>query len=158
VIGMFREMRRFRQQLTTEECEAVLRKQPRGVLAVLGDDDYPYTVPLNFVFEDGGIFFHTALQGHKLDAIRKCDKGSFCVLSDGELSDDGWSYCFKSVVAFGRLCILPDDEKIAKLRLLGQKYFPTEEMVESDIEKNASRCAVVELRIEHLSGKRVHER
>ena len=74
---MFRDMRRFKQQLTSEECETILRDQKRGVLAVLGDMGYPYTVPLNYVYDNGCLYFHSALQGHKIDAIRSCDKTSF---------------------------------------------------------------------------------
>lgn len=156
---MFREMRRFNQQLTREECEKILRDQKRGVLAVFGDGGYPYAVPLNYVYTDGCICFHSALQGHKLDAIRACEKGSFNVLSQGELSDDGWSYYFNSVTAFGRLRVIGDDVKRKDiLRSLGNKYFPTREMTENDIAKNAERCAVIELKIEHMTGKRVHER
>ena len=156
---MFRDMRRFKQKLTEAECEAVLNTQKRGVLAVLGDDGYPYTVPMNYVYDNGCIYYHSAVEGHKLDAIRANDKGSFNVLNDGALTDDGWSYNFKSVTVFGRLREITDEsEKTDKLRLLGQKYFPTAEMVESDIQKNARRCVVIELRIEHFSGKRVHER
>ena len=156
---MFRDMRRFKQQLTEEECDKILREQKRGVLAVLGDADYPYAVPMNFVYENGCLFFHSAKEGHKLDALRKHDKASFNVLSEGELTADGWSYSFRSVTVFGKLREITDEsEKNEKLRLLGQKYFPTAEMVESDIQKNTHRCAVIELRIEHLSGKRVHER
>ena len=156
---MFREMRRFKQQLSDEECEAILRGQKRGVLAVLGDEGYPYAVPLNYVWDHGCLYFHSALQGHKLDAIRSCEKGSLNVLSDGTLSDDGWSYCFDSVTVFGILRVVTDEaERIEKLRLLGNKYFPTAEMTESDIAKNARRCAVIELKIEHMTGKHVHER
>lgn len=100
---MFRDMRRFKQKLTESECEAVLQKQKRGVLAVLGDGGYPYTVPMNYIYDNGCIYYHSAVEGHKLDAVRACDKGSFNVLSDGELTDDGWSYNFLSVTAFGRL-------------------------------------------------------
>lgn len=156
---MFRDMRRFKQQLTKEECDRILREQPRGILAVLGDEGYPYTVPLNYVYDNGCLYFHSALEGHKIDAFRRCDKVSFCVLEQKERSDDGWSYFFNSVVAFGRLSEITDDkEKEEKLRLLGQKYFPSREMVESDIAKNGARCTVIELRIEHMTGKRVHER
>ncbi len=156
---MFREMRRFKQQLSKEECEAILRAQKRGTLAVLGDGGYPYAVPLNFVYDSGCIYFHSALQGHKLDAIRSCEKGSFNVISDGTLSDDGWSYLFRSVTVFGRLREVTEEAKrTEKLRLLGDKYFPTADMTESDSKKNARRCAVIELQIEHMTGKRVHER
>ena len=156
---MFRDMRRFRQQLDNEDCERILRGEKRGVLAVSGDMGYPYTVPMNFVYDGGCIYFHSAPQGHKLDALRSCDKASFCVLSEDGVSDDGWSYYVNSVVAFGRLSEISDEaDKLEKLRLLGHKYFPTEDMTENDITKNAARCVVLALNIEHMTGKRVHER
>lgn len=156
---MFRDMRRFKQQLDDEECKRLLKNGKRGVLAVLGDEGYPYSVPLNYVYDGGCLYFHSAVEGHKLDSVRSCDKASFCVLGDGTLSDDGWSYFFNSVIAFGRIGEISDPgKKEDKLRLLGQKYFPTREMVESDIRKNAARCTVLELRIEHMTAKRVHER
>ena len=156
---MFRKMRRFKQQMTREECETVLTEQKRGVLAVLGDGGYPYTVPLNYVFSDGCIYFHSAREGHKIDSIRACDKCSFNVTAQRALSDDGWSYYVDSVTVFGRLREITDEvEKTQKLRLLGNKYFPDREMTEKDIEKNAARCLVIELCIEHMTGKHVHER
>lgn len=156
---MFRDMRRFKQQLSQEDCDQILREQPRGVLAVLGDGGYPYTVPLNFVYDGGCIYFHSALAGHKIEAIRNYEKGSFNVLRQGGLSGDGWSYYFDSVTVFGILREITDQaQKIEKLRKLGNKYFPNREMTESDIEKNGARCTVVELKIEHMTGKHVHER
>lgn len=156
---MFRDMRRVKQQLTKENCERILREQKRGILAVTGDGGYPYTVPLNYVFDNGYLYFHSAKEGHKLDALRKDNKASFCVLEQNERSDDGWSYFWNSVIVFGRLREITDEaEKTDKLRMLGSKYFPTKEMVDSDIEKNAHRCTVIELKIDHMTGKRVHER
>lgn len=156
---MFREMRRFKQQLTKEECESILCEGKRGVLAVLGDGGYPYTVPLNFVYDDGCLYYHSALQGHKLDALRAYDKASFNVLGEPQEAEDGWSYFFDSVTVFGRLREITDEaEKTDQLRKLGQKYFPTAQMTESDIKKNGGRCAMIELKIEHMSGKHVHER
>ena len=156
---MFRKMRRFKQQLSKEECENILRAQKRGVLAVLGDEGYPYAVPLNFVYDNGCIYFHSAVAGHKLEAIRAYDKGSFNVLGEAQKADDGWSYFFDSVTAFGRLREVTDPaEKTKCLRQLGNKYFPNTEMTESDIQKNGGRCAVIELKIEHMTGKHVHER
>ena len=72
----FREMRRKRQQLSNDESVAILEKATAGTLALLGDDDYPYTVPISYVYYDGKLYFHSALAGHKVDAIRKCDKAS----------------------------------------------------------------------------------
>ena len=156
---MFRDMRRFRQQINIEECERILTEVPRGVLSVIGDGGYPYGVPINFVYSDGRMYFHSAPIGHKADAIRACGKASFCVLGDSEPSGDGWSYYFNSVIVFGYIREITDpSDKEDKLRLLGLKYFPSEAMVEDDIGKNAARCSVFELRAEHISGKRVHER
>lgn len=156
---MFRDMRRCKQQLTKEECERILREQPRGILAVTGDGGYPYAVPLDYVFENGCLYFHSAKEGHKIDALRRDDRASFTVLEQREKSEDGWSLFWNSVIVFGKLREITEKaEKTDRLRLLGQKYFPTEEMVNSDIAKNGHRCTVIELKIEHMTGKHVHER
>ena len=152
-------MRRYKQQLTKEECERILREQPRGVLAVTGDGGYPYAVPMDYVFDNGCLYFHSAKEGHKIDALRRDDRASFSVLEQREKSDDGWSFFWNSVIVFGKLREITEEaEKTDKLRLLGKKYFPTEEMVDRDIKKNGHRCTVIELKIEHMTGKRVHER
>ena len=155
---MFREMRRFKQQTDHAECERILETAKRGVLSVNGDGGYPYGVPMNFVYADGRIYFHSAVCGHKLDAIRADDKVSFCVLSDGVKEPDDWWYHFTSVIVFGRLREVEDEgARIGAFRKLGLKYFPTAEMVESDIKKNAARALILELTIEYMTGKRVRE-
>ena len=151
-------MRRFKQQLSEEECLEILRTAKRGVLAVLGDEGYPYAVPLDFVYEDGKIYFHCAKGGHKLDAILREPKCSFCVLSDGVPEPDSWWFHFSSVISFGKIAIMEDPEAIReKLILLGRKYMPTEEEIQTDILKNGPRANVLELTIEHMTGKRVKE-
>lgn len=156
---MFRNMRRHKQQLDRDKCIEILTTNPRGVLAVLGDEGYPYTVPMNFVYEDGKIYFHSAVNGHKIDAVRRYDKASFCVIDQNRVPDGEGFYYIDSVTAFGRVKIVEDEAvKNDKLRQLGLKYFPTAEMVESDIQKNAARALVLELTVEHLTGKHVHER
>ena len=155
---MFRKMRRFKQQLSEEECLEILKTAKRGVLAVLGDEGYPYAVPLDFVYEDGKIYFHCAKEGHKLDAILQEPKCSFCVLSDGVPEPDSWWFHFSSVISFGKITIMEDPEAIReKLILLGRKYMPTEEEIQTDILKNGPRAHVLELTIEHMTGKRVKE-
>ena len=156
---MFREMRRWKQALTKEQCEQILTEEKRGVLAVLGDEGYPYTVPINFYYEDGKIFFHGAAQGHKADAIRACDKVSFCVMDRGfKENPDDYFWYVNSVVVFGRMRMLEDrEEVIAYARKLGLKYFPTPESVEEGIAKSGHLVQCFELTIEHMSGKLVHE-
>ncbi len=155
----FRKMRRFGQQLEEDECEIILKTARRGVLAVQGDDGYPYAIPLNYVYGDGRIYFHCATTGHKLDAIAACDKCSFCVMDEGEQEPDDWWYHVRSVVAFGRICRLTNNEDItAALRMLGAKYFPRGYDTEGDIRKNLERVVVLQLSIEHMTGKHVREK
>ena len=158
---MFRPMRRCKQQLPDEEALQLLKTRKRGVLAVLGDDAYPYTVPMDFVYDasDHSLNFHTAKEGHKLDAVRRHPKASFCILDDGVPDEEGYFLYFNSVIVFGQVHEVTDpEEKTAKLRLLGNKYFPNAEMTESDIAKNGARVGMLKMDIEHISGKHVHER
>jgi hypothetical protein len=155
---MFRGMRRRRQQLAEEECAEILRRERRGVLAVLGDDGYPYALPLDFVYEDGKIYFHCAAEGHKIDAIRRCDKASFCVTERGDAAPGEWWLTVRSVIAFGRVRILEGREEVlSRVRALGMKYAPPE-YVEKELQRDGKRVQCLELAIEHMTGKRVNEK
>ena len=158
---MFRTMRRFKQQVTEERCIEILRNEWRGVLAVLGDDGYPYTVPMDFFYDegDGKIYFHCAKEGHKLDAIGKCDKVSFCVMDTGFRKEGDWALNITSVVVFGRLRPVTDAAKtMEKVCALGRKYYPTAESVEHEWEHAKNRVLCLELTIEHMTGKLVNEK
>ena len=156
---MWREMRRKNDQISQEEAERVLRDGKRGVLAVLGDDGYPYTVPLDYVLVDGKIIFHSAVEGHKLDAIAAYDKVSFCVLSEPIETPGEWWLTFCSVVVFGRIKRIADDNRKRELLWkLGEKYFPSMEGEHEHIERTLNRVAILELEPEHLTGKRVREK
>lgn len=151
---MFREMRRKRQELSEDECIKILTNEPRGVLALLGDGDYPYALPMSHVYVDGKIYFHGAQKGHKLDAVRKYPKASYCVVDDGVRNEGEWWYTFKSVIVFGKIRTLTDsNEKIEKLTYLGDKFFPTHEETVSEINKLLDKTEVFEIDIEHMSGK-----
>ena len=155
---MFREMRRFRQAVSRDECEKILREEKRAVLSVNGDDGYPYAVPINFLYDDGKIYFHCAKAGHKLDAMLRDDKVCFTVHDSGYRKDD-WSYYVTSVVVFGRARVMDDDTEIReKIKRFGMKYYPTEQEVDEEIRKDAARVNFVEITIEHMTGKLVHEK
>ena len=155
----FRPMRRFKQEVPEPECLDVLRTAPRGVLSVLGDGGYPYGVPLNFVCEEGRLYFHCAREGHKLDAVRRCDKASFCVLSEPVRNPGEWWNCFVSVICFGRVREVTDPaERDRRLRALGMKYFPGDYDLEGDLRKNGPQAVVLELTPEHMTGKRIREK
>ena len=156
---MFRKMRRIGQEIPKEECEEILTNEPRGVLALLGDDDYPYAIPMSHVYVDGKIYFHGAQEGHKNDAVKRYQKVSYCVMDKGVKAEDSWWYTFKSVIVFGRIKTLTDrDEKIEKLTHLGDKFFPTHEETVDEINRLLDRTEVFEITIEHMSGKIVKEK
>lgn len=153
----FRGMRRFKQQLSDAECEKILIEGRRGVLSVHGENGYPYGVPMNFLYEDGKIYFHGAREGHKIDAVRNDCKVCFTVIGPdsphpGKLGPD-----VASVIAFGRIRILEDPREIlARAGDLGRKYDP-EDYVAEELERNEGRVQVLELAIDHMTGKRVNE-
>ncbi len=155
----FRPMRRFKQALTEETCFQILKSAYRGFLSVNGDGGYPYSVPINFVFEAEKLYFHCAREGHKLDAVRACDKACFTVLDEPEKEPGDWWYHVKSVICFGRVGIVADErERMDKLRSLAGKYFPAGYDTEADILRNGPRAEVLAFTIEHISGKAVREK
>ena len=155
----FREMRRKRQQFSEEESIGILQKATAGTLALLGDNGYPYAVPISYVFADGKLYFHSALSGHKVDAIRNCDKASFCVIDKDDVQPEKYTTYFRSVIAFGRIHIIEDaQEKLETARLLGDRYNPNqEEALQKELEKGLSRMVMIRFDIEYLTGKEAIE-
>lgn len=157
---MFRKMRRFKQQLENDEVKKILKDCPRGVLSVIGDDGYPYGFPMDFIYEESEntIYFHSAKEGHKIDALKKCDKASFCVYDGGYKKEGDWTWTIKSVVAFGKIEFV-DDIKVTEkhCRNLGMKYYPSAEAVDKEIERDLNRVQMLAFRIEYMTGKKVHE-
>ena len=155
----FRPMRRNRQQLSREECERILGRCTSGVLALTGDGGYPYAVPLSYVYAAGTIIFHSAVQGHKVDAIRRDNRCSFCVIEQDEIRPAEFTTYFRSVIVFGRIQILEAaDEKVQALRLLGRRYSPNDEAgLQHEIDKSLDHVMLLRLDIEHISGKEAIE-
>ena len=151
----FREMRGKRQQLSDEESYSILQKATSGTLALLGDGGYPYAVPISYVYSEGKLYFHSALSGHKVDAIRSCDRASFCVVAQDDVKPALYTTFFRSVIAFGRIHIVDDEaEKLAAARLLGNRYNPhQDEALQKELENGLARMLVIRLDIEHLTGK-----
>ncbi len=155
---MFRNMRRFKQQLSVEECVDVLTHAPRGVLAVHGEDGYPYAFPMNYIYLDGKIYFHCAKAGHKLDALASDNKASFCVMDEGFRKNGDWAFNIKSIVIFGCVKKIDEVQKTEEIvRQIGLKYYPTAEDVEEEIRKTGAHVQILELSIDHMTGKLVNE-
>lgn len=153
---MFREIARKKQQLSREDCIRLLKQEPRGVLSVLGDDGYPYGLPIDHWYNeaDGCIYFHSGKAGHKIDAIRHCDKASFCIYDEGFRRDGDWALNIKSVIVFGRIRMVEDhEEALALTRQLSYKYTADSAYIQEEIEKYGHEVLVFALVPEHITGK-----
>ncbi|MCR5137904.1 MAG: pyridoxamine 5'-phosphate oxidase family protein [Oscillospiraceae bacterium] len=157
---MFRQMNRKKQQLTDEECIELLTTELRGVLSVSGDDGYPYGLPVNHYYckEDGKIYFHSGKTGHKIDAIRRSGKASFCVYDSGFRPEGQWALKIRSVIVFGRIEFVEERERICEIaRLLSRKFTDDEEYIRSEIEHYGPATLMFALVPEYMTGKLVTE-
>lgn len=156
---MFREMRRNKQQLSDEECERILERGKTGVLAVLGDDGYPYTVPINYYYNAGKIYLHCAKTGHKRDAIKGEPKVSFCVVDRDDILQEKYTTLYRSVVAFGKAEILTDEEEMrSSVTALAEKYCPDFlEGIPAEVEREFGILCMIKINIEHMTGKQGRE-
>ena len=157
---MFRKMRRFKQQLTDEECINVIKSQVRGVLSVHGEDGYPYGLPINYWYNeaDGKFYFHCAKTGHKIDAIKANDKVSLCIYDEGYRKEGDWALNIRSVIVFGRIEIIEDEQKVIGIcRRLCHKFTDDEGYIDEEIARSLKGTLMFALRPEHMSGKLVRE-
>ncbi len=157
---MFRELLRKNKQLSTEECVELLKTETRGVLSVIGDNGYPYGTPMNHWYneEDGAIYFHCGNVGHRLEALQKENKVSFCVYNQGVRPDGEWAYRVKSVIVFGKMEILDDMDLIADITTkLSYKFTQDEEYIKTEIAQSGHRTLLLRLVPEHMCGKLVTE-
>lgn len=161
---MFRPLARIKQIIPEEECIEILKREKRGVLSLLGDDDYPYGVPINhhYLEEDGCLYFHGAKKGHRIDAMMRHDKASFCVFGDGESDatlNPPWAKRFKSVIVFGHLDVVEDRDRAIEIsRQLCYKFTDDESYIDHEIKVSGQAVFCIRLRPEHISGKTVLEK
>ncbi len=157
---MFREMRRKNQALPREDCAAILDRGTSGVLALSGEGGYPYAVPISYVYHGGKLYFHCAKAGHKLDAIRREPRASFCVIDEDRVVPAEYTTYFRSVIAFGRIRVLEEDgEKLAAIEKLAEKYAPEEspQSRRNAIHREWAPLCMLEMSIDHLTGKEAIE-
>ena len=158
---MFREIRKKQNEIDVTAAEALLQDSRRGILAVNGDDDYPYAIPVNYFYdrENQKIYFHGARAGHKVDALKACDKVCFTVYGNESIREESWAPFLQSAVVFGRCHLLEaGEEAMELLKRFAMKYYPDEKMVDEEIRQAGKAVQIFEIEIEHLSGKEVQER
>ncbi len=158
---MFREIRRKAREISVDAAKELLKNERRGVLSVIGDEGYPYAIPLNYVYvpEDNKIYFHGSKVGHKVDSLKKCDKVCFTVYGNEMIKDEVWAPYMQSAVVFGR-CHMIDDgaADFINLRKMASKYYPTAELVEEAVVEYEKAVQMFEIEIEHISGKQIQEK
>ena len=158
---MFRPIRKKKNEIDVNVAQALLQNSRRGVLAVNGDDGYPYAIPVNYFYdtENQKIYFHGARAGHKVDALKACDKICFTVYGNEQIKEEAWAPFMQSVVVFGRCHLMEAGPKAtALLKRFAMKYYPNEQLADEEIEHAGKAVQMFEIEIEHLSGKEIQER
>lgn len=158
---MFRKIRKKKNEIGMEEIKELLRCSRRGVLAVNGDNGYPYAVPINYLYDENTqkIIFHGAKAGHKVESLKKCNKVCFTVYGNETVGKEDWAPYMQSAVVFGR-CHLVENNEIAVelLKQFAMKYYPNEDMVNDEIAVGGKATQMFQIEIEHISGKQIQER
>lgn len=153
---MFRNMKRNKQELEGNEIENIMKDSTSGILALCGENDYPYSVPISYVYDENKIYFHCGKTGHKIDSIKRNPKASFCVIGQDIIRPEIFSTDYKSVIAFGKIHIVQDEKKKREaIENLCHKYCDTlpEEAITEHIEQGWNALCILEFDIEHISGK-----
>ncbi len=157
---MFRDLVRKNKELSRQECIDLLVSQTRGVLSVLGDDDYPYGMPMNHYYnpDDGNLYFHCGNVGHRLEALQKHNKVSFCTYDQGYVNEGEWAYNVKSVIVFGKIEFVDDVNVMEDIvTKLSYKFIQDDSYIAQEIQNHGHRTLLMKLNIEHMCGKLVNE-
>lgn len=156
---MFRGMRRFRQLLPQETAVEILNRNTSGILALSGDDDYPYAVPMSYVYADGKLYFHSAKTGHKIDAIKRSEKASFCVIDQDQIVPEKYTTFYRSVIAFGRARLVEEPEEIRRVAtMLAVKYSADfKDGIAKEIDASIKHITIVEMAVDHMTAKEAIE-
>ena len=156
---MFREMRRFKQLLPEETAVEILDRNTSGTLALSGDDDYPYALPISYVYADGKLYFHSAKAGHKIDANKRNEKVSFCVIDQDQIVPEKYTTYFRSVIAFGKAHLVEDMDEMRRIAtVLAMKYSADfKDGIKEEIDSSIKNMAIIEMTIDHMTAKEAIE-
>lgn len=145
-------MRRANKQMSEREALALLIRGQEGVLATIGDFGYPYNVVVNYVYLNNKIYFHCAQVGHKIDSIKSNEKVSFLVYDQVEVIGEELNTKYQSVHVFGKAKVLDATHDVL-LDLI--KKYSNIDLIRANqmIEKEIDITSIVEIEIEHITGK-----
>ena len=136
---MFKPVRKKINEIDHSAAEALLQSNRRGIIAMNGDESYPYAIPINYFYDSDKrkIYFHGAKAGHKVDALKTSDKVCFTVYGNERIDES---------------------ESIERLKEFAMKYYPDETLADEQIARNGRATQMYEITIEHMSGKQVQEK
>lgn len=157
---MFREIRKKKNQISEDAAKRLLNTERRGIIAINGDNGYPYAVPINYLYSESEnkIYFHGAKKGYKVDLLKMCDKICFTVYGNETVKEEEWAPYLRSVVIFGKCTLIENrDRAIELVRKFAKKYYPDEITVEKEVLDSGNNVQMFEIEIEHLTGKEIKE-
>lgn len=154
-----REMRRKKQALSKEMCEDILRCVSEGMLAMQGEDGYPYVVPVNFAYEAGYIYIHGAVSGYRIDEVLAHPKVTFAVMDRKDVVKEEYTTYFTSVICQGNAALaVSDEDKRKGLWAICNKFMPElQEESHRRIEEGLAHTSIVMIHVENMTGKRASE-
>ena len=155
---MFRKIRKIKNEIDKDAVDSLLHSCRRGVLSMNGDDGYPYSIPINYYYDEANqkIYFHGAKSGNKVDCLNRCDKVCFTVFGNESIKELPWAPYVQSVVVFGRCHLIDTDNEI--LKTFAMKYYPSSDLADMEIKEGSKFVQMYEINIEHKSGKQVQEK
>lgn len=159
--SMFRTIRKKKNELDISAAEDLLQYSRRGVLAVNGENGYPYAIPINYIYdrERQKIYFYGARVGYKVDALRVSDKICFTVYGNETIKEESWAPYMQSTVVFGRCHLVEAGSKASELlKKFAMKYYLSEQLVDKEIAHAGKAVQIFEIEIEHISGKEIQEK
>ena len=155
---MFRKIRKIKNEIDKDAVDSLLHTCRRGVLSMNGDDGYPYSIPINYYYDEANqkIYFHGAKSGYKVDCLNRNDKVCFTVFGNESIKELPWAPYVQSVVVFGRCHLIDTDNEI--LKTFAMKYYPSSDLADMEIKEGSKFVQMYEISIEHKSGKQVQEK
>ena len=147
-------MRRIDRQLEQDQALAVLDKGEYGTLGMIDTEGRPYQVPVNYGVFEGGLFFHCAAEGTKIDAIEVNPEVTFCVVGDTRVLPESFGTLYESCIVRGTVRESTGEEKQLALEGLIRKYSPGYiEAGRKYIDKLTARTRVFRVALDEVTGK-----
>ena len=151
------EIRNKERLLSQEDTLELIKMAEHGVLATINEANQPCTTALNHVYLDGELYFHSGLEGEKLDNIKIHPDVSYFIIGVADVIYDQFTTAFSSAVVHGTMTIVDDpEEKHRALTALVDRY--SSEIIPSDAKRNfildgLDCVSILKLVPEHISGK-----